>query len=84
MAEGVKALAREQGRLRDGRAKKDRMPTDAMLILVARGMFLVPCREAPNGGAHIWMEWLGYLPSPKNSGGYWRGTFVRAGLRSWC
>ena len=52
VAECVKALAREQGKLPDRRTKKDRIPAPAMLILVAQPEFML-CREASKRGAYI-------------------------------
>ena len=53
VAECVKALAREKGKLRDGRAKKDRIPLVAMLILVGAGRVHDPRREASKRRAYI-------------------------------
>jgi hypothetical protein len=79
----VKALAREKGKLRDGRTKKDRIPLIAMLILEARQQFEIHVGKPPRGVLIYWMQWRGYRFSGKDIAGRWKETFLRAGLSSW-
>ena len=65
VAECVKALAREQGRLPDLRTNKDRTPAPARLILEAQTLFMLHADKPPREELIGWMERLGYLP-PEN------------------
>ena len=83
VAECVKALAREQGRLPDLRTNKDRTPAPAMLILEAQSQFMLHVGKPPREVLIYWMEWRGYLPPENDRAGYWNDTFRKAGLSSW-
>ena len=83
VAERVKALAREQGRLPDLRTNKDRIPAPAMLILEAREEFMVHVGKPPREVLIYWMEWRGYLPPKSDRAGYWSDIFRKVGLSRW-
>jgi hypothetical protein len=83
VAECVKALAREKGKLRDGRTKKDRIPLIAMLILEAREQFKIHVGRPPRDVLIYWMQWRGYRFPSKDTAGRWREKFSQAGLSGW-
>ena len=83
MAESVKALAREQGRLPDLRTNKDRIPAPAMLILEAQTLFMLRAGKPPREELIGWMEGLGYLAPENDRTGYWNDTFCKSGLSRW-
>ena len=83
VADCVKALAREQGKLRDGRTKKDRIPVVAKLILAAQEEFMLCGGKPPREVLMHEMKRLGYRYSCNDSAGRWKETFLRAGLSSW-
>ena len=69
VAECVKALAREQGRLPDLRTKKDRIPAAGHADFGGAGAVYGPCREAPKGGAYILDGVARISPSRKRPSG---------------
>jgi hypothetical protein len=83
VAECVKALAREKGRLRDGRTTKDRIPLLAMLILEAQREFMRHLGKPPKEALIYRMEQRGYRIPGNASIGSWKGLFARAGLDGW-
>ena len=77
VAECVKALAREKGRLSDGRTTKDRIPLLAMLILEAQKEFMRHLGKPPREALIYRMERHGYRLPGNDWTGNWKRLFVR-------